>query len=197
MLNLALSWLTGSRSGKASMTKVSAAAVPDPDDCVDEAISALRLLKPDALELLIGAFPDLETRGHKAVELSIRKSGEQMSAEEKRAAEIRSSAFYSKECYALLTTEGREKPLIAFSATLSRASGSYSRKLSLNRCAESRKYCIKVGSSFSKFCKICEARKGKVFEADKLAYLPPDACEATERCGLSFQVMPRSLVGKI
>lgn len=88
---------------------------------VGEAMNALGYLKPQALPSMLEMLRELGFQGAKPVATAYRKSGEQLSREEKRSIGIRSNGFMSKAALGELTEKGLSAPLLAHEVTLLRA----------------------------------------------------------------------------
>lgn len=87
-----------------------------------EALARLGLLKPLAAPTIVALLENLAGEHPRTACTAYRKTGEQISAEEKRRLAIRANAFLSKKALSELSDKGLVDPLRAHELTLLRAS---------------------------------------------------------------------------
>lgn len=86
-----------------------------------ESITSLGYLKPNTASKMLGLLKELPYQTARHVATAYRKSGEQLSADEKRGLGIRTNSFMSKDAFEELTEKGLSAPLLAHEVTLLRA----------------------------------------------------------------------------
>jgi len=141
-----------------------------------EAISALKLLRPSAVETLAAMLRDSITSHPRAITTAYRRGGEQLPKEAKKALGIRANAFLSIQAASELTDDGLKRPLEAHEITLLRAHFNAMRRAAVERAqtldADHFEY-----STISSHCPGCVRLKGhKMSVADLQPDHPPD-CE--------------------
>ena len=87
-----------------------------------EAVERLGLLRPEAAETIIDLLSNFQGEHPRSACAAYRKTGEQLSDDEKRAIGIRSNAYLSRAALAEISEKGMEDPIRAHETTLLRAS---------------------------------------------------------------------------
>lgn len=148
---------------------------------VTEAVEKLGLLHPEAIPSLIG-IADTEFRENpRSLCTTYRKSGEQITNEEKKSLGIRANGFLSRTAYREITGKGLQDPLWAHEDTLLRATFTMFRYRELERRFEYEK--IDAWDGNYKYdmlqldCPVCAALDGTLTKAETAHLLPPPGCE--------------------
>ncbi|NSY37527.1 hypothetical protein [Leisingera sp. ANG59] len=157
------------------------------NDAIDEAIEHLGLLKPSAKPSIQALIPRCMAEGFKAVSLSHRKDGEQLSKEEKKALRIRSNGFMSKTAASELSETGRLKPLEAHFLTLWRADFTIDRAKSIVAASSQEFGCINQLGGHRDGCALCAENYDKAIDPFKASPFPPVECP-NAACGMMFRV---------
>jgi hypothetical protein len=144
-----------------------------------EAVLSLGLLVL-AAEVRIYGFLEEGNGNHPSARCTAwRKSGEQMSPADKKAAGIRANAFYSVEAYAELSEAGRGRPMDAHDKTLLRAQFTVFRYMAVINSREvvkSHPDSAYKHETLHMKCVACNAIDGLETPADEIALFPPDGC---------------------
>jgi hypothetical protein len=159
-----------------------------------EAVETLKLVTPAAIPTIAGLLQE-DMRDHpRAIAADYRKTGDQMSDDEKRALGIRKNAFLSRQALAQLTVEGRLEPLTAHERTLLRATFTLIRSQRVTKEGELR---LQLGKAFVGFkhetlgreCPACNRLDGIVSNAADAHVLPPTDCVAG--CTANYGIRPK------
>jgi hypothetical protein len=131
---------------------------------VERAVRRTGLIKSEyipAIAAMMAGSPDARSEG---VALVNRKSGTQLSAEEKKALGLRRNAFFSREVEAMLTDAGRANPLGALPVTMHHVTNAQAarRDIANAHAAGITKYRWR-SSRDPDTCKFCRGRNGKLF----------------------------------
>lgn len=163
---------------------------------IEEAIKSLGLVRPAALGDLEGlmmrtlALSTSDTAYHpRQLCTGLRKVGEQLPPEEKRAAGIRANGYMSREAFSQLTGKGRRRPLVAHEITLLRAMFSTERfRRTVAVASEADVVAVLVHRQLHWPCAGCArlAAVGPV-SPSLAAIMPPKDCER-ESCSLSLDI---------
>lgn len=151
---------------------------------VDEAIQSLGYLKPEAAQTLCELIASDPNASHKSVSTAYRKSGTQLSAEEKKALGIRGNAFMTKEAFADLTEKGRQNPLGAHEITMRRAAFAHGRVLEISKAQRAGVKEWKV-MGLPEECPGCKRLVDAKLSADDISPTGPHDC-AREACALFY-----------
>lgn len=98
---------------------------------VDEAIQALGYIKPTSASKIVELIEQNPTEDPKAIATRYRRTGEQITLDEKRRLGIRANGFMSKAALADLSDIGLEAPLAGHQLTILRAVLASGRALSI------------------------------------------------------------------
>jgi hypothetical protein len=150
--------------------------VPDRTYFAREAMQSLGYLLPSAEEKIAGWINDQMVVSPDQTATAFRKSGEQLSDAEKKAAGIRKNAFMSRAAYAELTEKGRTKPLEAHEITLRRADFSMNRARNIARAQEVGCDQFEFSAAMDGVCKVCDAMDGTVTTGADAQIFPPAGC---------------------
>jgi hypothetical protein len=150
-----------------------------------EAIDALGYVSRDCVQPLAELLPVCQVEGPRAVATRWRKTGEQLSREEKRAIGMRSNAFMSRRAFASLTDKGRCHPIDAFEQTIGRAIFTEVRWQNLESARRNSFHEVKIEGMF-KECAACQRLGGTTATLDAVLVLAPPDCER-EACALMFR----------
>lgn len=150
-----------------------------------EAVESLGLLIPECTPT-VAALIDPSSGIHpNQVVTDLRKSGQQLSREEKRSLGIRSNAFMSHEALQCLSELGRCRPLTAFSVTLLRAHFSYLRSLRLQE-SQPHKYAALLYDGTFTDCGACQSLNGTEVDRQNASPFPPEGC-SREACAIGYR----------
>lgn len=147
---------------------------------VDEAIASLGYLKPSAAPTIMAMLADISTIPVRELVNSYRKSGEQLTADQKRANGIRANANMSQEAFSELTESGVDTALQAHLVTLLRSRNTFDRL----RIKEQHKGQFSIGYRSNK-CARCRQFTETPVEFYDAPSFPPDGCEEND-CPLSI-----------
>ncbi|WP_395642772.1 hypothetical protein [Rudaea sp.] len=159
---------------------------------VREAVLTLGYLIPSAEASIVALLQVAPVEHPRAVCTRYRKTGEQLSRDEKRALGLRSNAFLSRQAFNELTPRGRSVPLQAHEVTLLRAEFTRGRRrvISTNIPADVRGFEYFKHDPSNGKCPACQRLKamGRV-QASQVQIMPPVDC-AMDACNLcvSFRV---------
>jgi len=146
-----------------------------------EAIDKLGLIKPDAIERISHLLSADMTVHPRQTCIEYRKTGDQLSKEDKKANGINGNAFFSRNAFDDLTDLGRLNPLIAHQQTILRANFTVGRYHSL----EKLKQIFLPGHGFKgivKFigsapeCPFCSDSDGELMKIEEAPVFPPPQC---------------------
>ena len=160
---------------------------------VQEAISSLGYIKPEYDTALAIMLETNEGQHPKAIALTYRKIGEQISRDEKRSLGLRSNVFFSREALQSLAPAGLLKLQDAHVTTLLRAALSYFRSRMIDDCRKANIHQFKVCAAF-KDCPGCVEMGGQIIGSNHAAMLRPNSC-AREACALSIMPWTDHLTG--
>jgi hypothetical protein len=151
---------------------------------VDEAIQSLGYVKPEAAQKLCDLMAADPHASHKSVSTAYRKSGTQLSTEEKKALGIRANAFMTKEAFADLTAKGCQIALGAHEITMRRAAFAHGRVLKI---ADAREAGVKEWKAMGlpEGCPGCKRLVDTKLGADDISPTGPHDC-AREACALFY-----------
>ena len=161
---------------------------------VDEALLALGYLKSNAAQTILGLLPRCGREHPRAVATDFRKSGEQISADEKRNLAIRSNGYMSRQAHSELSEKGLQHPLIAHEITLLRAHFTVNRHIALAQFEKSGIESVQMSGSFPNGCEVCAETYGKIIPTSQANPFPPFRCEK-EGCAMMFQARHDFLSG--
>lgn len=150
--------------------------VPDRTYFAREAMQSLGDLLPTAEEKIAGWINDEMVVSPGQTVTAFRKTGEQLSDAEKKAAGIRRNAFMSRAAYAELTEKGRRKPLEAHEITLRRADFSMDRARNIARAQEVGCDQFEFSAAMDGVCKVCDGMDGTVTTGADAPIFPPTGC---------------------
>lgn len=157
------------------------------DLSINEAIEHFKYVRPDAItylrEFLFETFS--EDNWSVVNGLSLRKTGTQLTKEEKKQAGLKSNSFFPKEAYEILTDKGRAEPAKAIDITIDRASNSisvaYAVKNKINEAKNKGLNVVHFTHTIFSSCPTCKALDDQIVDLDTLFFLPPKACTCESR----------------
>jgi hypothetical protein len=160
---------------------------------VQEAIQVLGYLTRAAEPTILVMLQPVPVEHPRAICIRYRRTGEQLSHDEKRTLGVRANAFLSRQAFSELTERGKIKPLQAHELTLLRAEFTRSRKRTVDNLQKPEWGQVRQHASFrhdpsTLQCAGCKRLKalGKV-AADSVQIMPPIDCE-TETCNLAVSM---------
>ncbi|MEP1330584.1 hypothetical protein [Pseudophaeobacter sp.] len=154
-------------------------------DAIDEALEHLGLLKPSAKPSIEALISRCMADGFKAVALSHRKDGEQLSKDEKKALGIRSNGFMSRRAASELSEAGKLKPLEAHFLTLWRADFTIDRAKRIVAASGQEFGRINQLGGHRDGCAFCAENYDKVIDPFTASPFPPADCP-NAACGMMF-----------
>lgn len=162
--------------------------LPFTRDCAAEAVEALGYLKPSAIDSIASMIEGVLVNHSKSITTDYRRTGEQISNEEKKALGIRKNAFMNQQALADLTDKGLAKPLDAHELTLRRALFS-TQRIKTIRQGWDRGIDEFEHSSFDRQCPACDVLDKKITSGAYAHIFPPRGCTCeTGRYGLSIHI---------
>jgi len=162
---------------------------------VSEAISALGYVKPEYASVLEALMPRCMTEHPHAVAREIRKTGTQITDDEKTRLGIKRNGFMSREALSMLTDHGKQHPLLALENTLLRALFSCYRERHIEELYELQRQCDKPVFALIKGavadCPGCAKLDLKVRPSEAAAQFPivgcsRDACAVLMEADIDF-----------
>jgi hypothetical protein len=156
-------------------------------DIAVEAVVHLGLLKDGAAQEIARMLPRTVVEHPFKVATDYRKSGQQLSPDEKRSIGIRTNAFMSRVALSDLTSLGLGRPLEAHAITLLRATFYRQKILSLQNFKRMGCFEVRFSASHKMECKLCQRLDGEVVSIEELAEMPFAGCNR-EAC--SAVLMP-------
>ncbi|UWS78308.1 hypothetical protein N1037_13605 [Phaeobacter sp. G2] len=154
-------------------------------DTIDEAFEHLGLLKPSAKPSIEAAIHRCMAEGFKAVALSHRKDGKQLSKEAKKALGIRSNAFMSKRAASELSEKGKLKPLEAHFLTLWRADFTIDRAKRILTASGHEFGSISQLGAHRDGCAFCTENYDSYIDPFTASPFPPAECP-NAACGMMY-----------
>lgn len=157
------------------------------EDAIDEAIINLGLLKPSAKASMKALISRCMREGFRAVAISHRKDGEQLTKEEKKGLGIRANAFMSQQAASELTDKGKLKPLEAHFLTLWRADFTIHRAKYIVGASNYEFGRLTVLGGPHEGCALCQINSGKKIDPFSISPFPDPECP-NEACGIHYLV---------
>ena len=163
-------------------------------DAAREAVTTLGLLTPGAIPTITGLLSDDLIEHPRSICTRYRKTGEQISDEEKKRLGIRRNGFLSKAALSEISEAGLAEPLAAHERTLLRATFTMSRANAIGKADEVLE---QVGgaligwehSTLNKDCPACNRLDHRVTAADQAVILPPSDCRPG--CTAPYTIRPK------
>lgn len=150
--------------------------VPDRMYFAQEAVQSLGYLRPGTESIIAGWIQDEMTVSSGTTATGYRKSGEQLTDVEKKAAGIRKNGFMSQAAFEDLTEKGRTKPLEAHEITLRRADFSINRARNIARAQEIGCDQFEFDAVGDGVCRVCDGLDGTVTTGADAPIFPPAGC---------------------
>lgn len=157
---------------------------------VDEAIQSLGYVKPEAAPKLCDLITHDPTLSYRSVSTAYRKSGTQLSTDEKKALGIRANAFMTKEALAELTDKGRANALGSHEITMRRAAFAHGHVREIAEAQRAGVSSWKVMAAPGE-CPGCQRLNDSNLSAGEILPTGPHDC-AREACALVYLPKLRS-----
>ena len=152
---------------------------------ISEAISRLGYVEPEFKDWVIAYAVENELTGLRSASLRLRKEAPQLSSAEKKALGLRSSAFYSRRMFDVLTPVGRRIPLEALDTTVRRALFRLARTRDIERGRAVGATHFLVRAVWPERCAGCKAFDKRRYAAGDVPVLPLPGCWRGA-CAVSF-----------
>jgi hypothetical protein len=152
-------------------------------EAVREAISHLGLLSTDAEPTVVSLMPETLFLHPRQICTTYRKSGKQLSKDDKRALGIRGNGFMSVEAAGHLSMKGKAAPLTSHELTLMRAIFTRLRFQNIHGAHRYGSDSLKLDCLNKGTCAGCRRLDGLSVRGYQAPLFPPDDCE-TETCNM-------------
>ncbi len=153
---------------------------------VDMAIARRRYVHPEFAEPISSLLALRQDEHPHQIAREFRQMGNQLSADEKRAAGLRANAFMSDIALSSLTDLGREAPIARLDSTFLDAVFAHMRARRIITAIQANAHGLQV-DTIRADCPGCKRLRGTVFAVTEVEGMPPEDC-AEDAC--SVMLMP-------